>query len=69
MEKILSAKLREYRLRKKISQQKLADLSFVHVRTILELESGKRNPTLKTFLKIIHILEIPLSEIIQILEE
>lgn len=42
---LLSNKIREYRIEKRLTQQQLADLVEVSSRTIISLEKGQYNPS------------------------
>lgn len=57
-------KVRELRKKRKISQQELAEKSHMDFTSISEIESGLRNPYLKTIYKIAHALGIKLSELL-----
>ena len=45
----------------KISQETLAELSGVGLRTLKQFESGKGNPTIKTLQKIVDVLGLELK--------
>ena len=55
------------KLRKKqgLSQEKLAGLSKIDPKSIIQIENGKRNPTLKTLRRIAIALEIKPPELLQ----
>ena len=42
---LLSNKVKEYRIKKQLTQQQLADLTHVSSRTIISLEKGQYNPS------------------------
>lgn len=42
---LLSNKVKEYRVKKQLTQQQLADLAGVSSRTIISLEKGQYNPS------------------------
>lgn len=52
-------------LRKKqgLTQEKLAELTKIEARSIVAIETGKRNPTLKTLSKIAKALNIEISKL------
>lgn len=52
--------IRENRLIKNISQEKLSDMSDVAIKSIHSIELGKGNPSIKTLTKILQILELEL---------
>jgi len=56
------AKVRSLRKKKKLSQEKLAELISRDPRTVVAIEAGKRNPTLKTIYKISLVFKIPLPD-------
>jgi len=57
-------KLREVRLKKKLSQGDVAKILGVHRTYISGLERGRRNPSLLTVQKIAQTLHIPVEELI-----
>jgi len=59
----------KYRNEKNISQEMLGTLSGLDRTYIGLLERGKRNPTLKTILKLAEALEVSASLMVQELEE
>jgi len=56
--------IREKRKEKGLSQEKLAELAKVDAKTIIQIEGGKRNPTLKSLQKIANSLKVPLRDLI-----
>jgi DNA-binding XRE family transcriptional regulator len=59
----LGLKIRQARIKNKVSQQKLAEDSGLDLTTINEIENGKRNPRLFTLIKIASILKINMKEL------
>lgn len=57
-------KVRKLRKQRSLSQEKLAELIRRDPRTVVAIEAGKRNPTLKTMQKIARALNVPLSELL-----
>lgn len=55
--------LKKYRLLKDLTQEQLAQLVGVRRETIMRLEAGKYNPSLKLAIDISRIVEIPIEEI------
>lgn len=55
--------IREYRMRKNLSQEKLAELSGLHRTYISEVERGERNVSLINIRKISHALGVRVYEI------
>lgn len=62
--KKIGEKIRKFRKDKDITQEKLAELAKVDPKSIVDIESGKRNPTLKTISKIAQKLNVPLSDLL-----
>jgi len=56
--------IRRIRREKNLSQEKLAELAKVDAKTIIQIEGGKRNPTLKSLQKIANGLKVPLRDLI-----
>jgi len=61
--KKLGVKIRKYRKQQGLSQEKLAELARIDPKSVIEIEGGKRNPTLKTIRKIASSLKIKPSEL------
>lgn len=59
----------EFRNKKKISQETLAEKSGIHRTYLSEVEGGKRNPTILVLNKIIVALEVSMSEFFERVEE
>lgn len=57
-------KVKKYRKQKNLSQEDLADLIKRDPRTIVAIESGKRNPTLQTIHKIAQALKVKSSQLL-----
>jgi len=57
-------RVRELRKEKGLSQEELAEKVKVDVRTIVAIETGKRNPTFKTIDKIAKSLKIKSKELL-----
>lgn len=55
--------LKKYRLLKNLTQEQLADMVNVRRETIMRLEAGKYNPSLKLAIDISKIVEIPIEEL------
>lgn len=53
------------RKRQGMTQEKLAELIKRDPRTVVAIESGKRNPTLNTIHKIARVLRVSLSDLIR----
>lgn len=56
-------KLKKYRQLKELTQEQLADKVGVRRETIMRLEAGKYNPSLKLAIDISRIVEVPIEEI------
>ncbi|KKR56132.1 MAG: hypothetical protein UT93_C0004G0010 [Candidatus Woesebacteria bacterium GW2011_GWF1_40_24] len=61
----LGTVIRGLRKEKGFSQEDLAEAVGCDARTIVAIETGKRNPTLKTLNKISQALKTPLSELVK----
>lgn len=61
--KKLGEKIRKIRRKRKLTQERLAELAKVDPKSIIEIEAGKRNPTLKTISKIANALGIEVKDI------
>jgi transcriptional regulator with XRE-family HTH domain len=61
--KIIGTKIRIVRKAKKISQEKLAELSGLHPTYISNIECGKVNPSVYTIYLIAYALKIPCEEL------
>lgn len=57
------AKVRKYRLKKKLSQEKLAELADLHRTYIGQVECGKRNLALKNIAKLAKALNISVKDL------
>lgn len=57
------SKVRRYRLKKKLSQEKLAELADLHRTYIGQIECGKRNVALKNIDKIAKALGVNISNL------
>lgn len=56
--------LRNLRLQRSISQEKLAELADLHRTYVGDIERGRRNPTLLSLIKIAAALDVTVSELI-----
>ncbi|MFN8415434.1 MAG: helix-turn-helix transcriptional regulator [Cytophagaceae bacterium] len=54
--------LRDYRLKKKLTQERLAEMAELHHTYIYRMESGLREPSLGIFIKLIECLGISSDE-------
>lgn len=64
--KILGKKIRTVRKAKKISQERLAELSGLHPTYISNIECGKVNASIYVYFMIANALEIPFPELVNI---
>ena len=55
--------LKKYRQLKELTQEQLAEMVGVRRETIMRLEAGKYNPSLKLAIDISRIVEIPIEDI------
>ncbi len=63
--KKVGERIKRLRKEKDMTQEKLAELTKIEARSIVDIESGKRNPTLKTLTKIARALEIELAQLFE----
>jgi transcriptional regulator with XRE-family HTH domain len=61
--RLIGVRIKELRKHKELSQEKLADRMNISPKYLSNIERGKENPTLDTFMKIADALHIELSEI------
>ena len=61
--KIMGQRIRNYRTKKGLSQEKLAELAGCHPTYIGQLERGEKNATLESVEKIASAMDISLSEL------
>jgi transcriptional regulator with XRE-family HTH domain len=63
---MFSKRIRELRVRKKMSQERLARLAGVSLNTIVKIESGEsKHPTIQTMAGIAKALEVSLDDLIK----
>jgi len=55
--------IRRFRKKQGLTQEKLAELSKIDPKSIIQIENGKRNPTLKTLRRIALALKTPISKL------
>ena len=55
--------IRRFRKKQALTQEKLAELSKIDPKSIIQIENGKRNPTLKTLRRIALALKTPISKL------
>lgn len=63
--KFIGQRIRNYRTQKKLSQEKLAELSGCHPTYIGQLERGEKNATLESIEKVATALDVPLSKLFE----
>ena len=63
--KKLGDNIRNFRKKEKITQEKLAELARIDPKSIIEIENGKRNPTLRTIKRIAVALKIKINELLK----
>ncbi len=63
--KVVGQRIRNYRTKKKFSQEKLAELCGCHPTYIGQLERGEKNATLESIEKIATALDISLSKLFE----
>lgn len=67
--KQVGQRIRNYRVKLGLSQEKLAELSGVHPTYIGQVERGEKNATLESIEKIANALGLPLSNLFEKLDE
>ncbi len=60
---LLSNKIKDYRIEKKLTQQQLADLVEVSSRTIISLEKGQYNPSVLLAYNLSQIFEVAIEDL------
>ncbi len=66
---ILGQRIRMYRKQQHMSQEKLAELSGLHPTYIGQMERGEKNPTIESLYKICTALRIPITLLVEKLDE
>lgn len=66
---ILGQRIRMYRKQQHMSQEKLAELSGLHPTYIGQMERGEKNPTIESLYKICTALHIPITLLVEKLDE
>lgn len=61
----LGQRIKQLRKHSKLTQEQLAEKAQMDPKSIIEIEGGKRNPTLKTITNIAKSLNVPASELLQ----
>ncbi len=61
----LGENVRNLRKGRKFSQEKLAELTKVDPKSIIAIEAGKRNPTLKTIQKLAKALKVSPKDLLE----
>lgn len=65
----LVTKIREYRAKTRMSQLELAELTGVRRETIIRLEKGQYNPSLKLAMDIAHIFGTTVEELFSFIDQ
>ncbi len=60
---------KEYRLLRKLTQEKLAELTELDTRTIQRIENNEREPSMESFRKLIKILNIKDKDVLEYLKK
>jgi transcriptional regulator with XRE-family HTH domain len=63
--KKLGEKIRKIRKEHKLTQEQLAELAKIDPKSVIQIESGKRNPTLRTLNKIAYALKVSSSVLLE----
>lgn len=65
----LKTRIKEYRLKRHMNQQELADIVGVRRETISHLERGTYNPSLRLAWDLAKVLDVPIEQLFQFEEE
>ena len=60
----IASNIRQYRAKKKISQEKLSDLTGISQQHISNIENEQVNPSIELLLKIADALEVTLNDLV-----
>jgi XRE family transcriptional regulator, regulator of sulfur utilization len=60
----LAAKIKDLRKAKDWSQEELSERAHLHRTYIAEIETGKRNPSLRSLIKIANAFRIPVGDLL-----
>ena len=63
--KKIGGKIRKARKERRLTQEDLAHLARIDPKSVIEIEAGKRNPTLKTMRKIALAFKLKLEDLIE----
>lgn len=66
---MLVTKLKEYRQRAGLKQSELAELVGARRETIVHLENGKYNPSLKLAMEIAKVFHVPVEDLFSFVED
>lgn len=66
---IIKVRVKEFRIKRKLTQEELAKRVGVRRETIVFLEKGRYNPSLKLVLKIAKELKVPISELFSLTQQ
>lgn len=61
--RLIGLRIKELRKHKGLSQEKLAEIMSISPKYLSNIERGKENPTLDTFIKLANALNIEISEV------
>lgn len=62
--RVVGVRIRTIRNKKKMTQEKLAELINMDPRSIIDIEMGNRNPTLQTIYRICKALKVKSSDLL-----
>ena len=61
----IGEKIKYLRREKNLTQEKLAELAKIDPKSVVDIEAGKRNATIKTLTKLASALKISISDILE----
>ncbi len=60
---------KEYRIKRKITKEQLADLTNLDTRTIQRIENNERTPSIESFSKLVKALEITNEDVLKYIKK
>lgn len=63
--KTLGLKIKEIRKRQQISQEKLAEMTNMHLKTVMRVENAQCSPSIDTIIKIANVLNVKITDLFE----